>query len=82
MTTATKGTTTGRSIKRGLRALLYALVARWLQKHGIEIPIPEIVGAVADPAIVSGASGVALLMGADKAIREKWRTVKAWLLPD
>ncbi len=80
MTTATKGTLK-RSIKRALRALAYAYIARWLQKHGISIPVPEIAGALVDPGALSGAAGVAGLMGADKAIREKWRTVKAWLVP-
>jgi hypothetical protein len=76
VTTATKGTFK-RSIKRGLRALAYALLARWLQKHGITIPMPEAVGAVADPGILEGAANVAALMGADKGLREKWSAIKA-----
>ncbi len=78
MTTATKGTLK-RSIKRALRALAYALAARWLQKHGITIPMPEAVGPAIDPGILEGAANVAALMGLDKGIREKWSAIKAKL---
>lgn len=77
MTTATKGTLK-RSIKRGVRTLLYALAARWLQKHGISIPVPDLVGAVMDPATLSGGLTLAAGLGLDKALREKWATIARW----